>query len=109
MAEKNWLYCGIDWSDLINVIKATDNPAERLQEFNDILERDGLSIDDVVDTWVVFAEEDILPATEEWIVEDNENMCSEEPFIYWFFNLYTGEAVHVKYQIEIHCSGLVVD
>ena len=109
MAENDWLYCGIDWSDLINIIKATDNPAERLQEFNDILERDGLDIDDVMDTWSIFDKEDILPATEELIVEDNENMCSEEPIIYQFFNLYTGEAVHVKYQVEIHCSGLVVD
>lgn len=108
MAKENWLYCNADWSDLINIIKITDNSAKRLQEFNNILKRDNLNIDDVVDTWVVFAEEDILPATKEWIVED-ENICLEEPTIYWFFNIYTGKAIHVKCQIEIHCSGLIID
>ena len=49
MAKNEWLYCGNDWSDIINIIKLEKNRDERLREFHAILKREGLAIKNVID------------------------------------------------------------
>lgn len=104
MAKQKWLYCGYDWQDIVNIIKLTKNPNERLQEFNDLLRRENVTINDILEVWCVLEKNDIKPSTEKWFLDDSE---VDNIVIYWFFNIYTGEALHIKY--SINCTGIIKD
>lgn len=111
MTKYEWLYCNSDWNDLINIIKLKKNPSKRLEEFKFLLTIDGdnLTINDVLDTWTVLTENDIENAANEWFHEDVFNYRETNDIIYWFFNIYTGEARHIKYTVKVDCSGVIVD
>lgn len=98
-----WLYCDTEWNDIINVIKLTNNQNERLKEFRNILKREKVPFEDIEDEWCVFDERDIEDCVEEWFFDDGlkEN-------IYWFFNIYTGKALHIKYTTH-YCSEIIKD
>jgi len=102
MAKQEWLYCGHDWKDIANIIKRTRNPKKRLQKFNNILHKEDMTINDILEIWGIFDKRDIESCTEEWFFDD-----SETNNIYWFFNIHTGEALHIKYSIK--CSGIIKD
>lgn len=100
-----WLSCGGDWSDIVSVIKSTKNPKERLQKFHDILDKENVSFDDISEVWCVLDERDIEACTDDWLYDDGMEENKEQ--IYWFFNIYTGEALHIKY--VMYCSGIIND
>ena len=109
MAKREWLCCNDEWLDLINIIKLTSNPAERLQEFQQILKHDHITIKDVINEWAVITKEEISDeAKNQFLIDDMIDYINDE-IIYWFFNIYTGEAVHIKYSVKIICSGIIVD
>lgn len=109
--KREWLYCNSEWQDVINVVKLEKNHTKRLKEFNFLLNVDGdnLTTNDVVNNWTVLAEDDIKDAADEWFHEDMFNHYETDDIIYWFFNIYTGEARHIKYTIKINCSGIIAD
>lgn len=111
MTKYKWLPCDEDWSDVINIIKLEKNCNERLREFHNLLERDGLTLDSVIDNWCVieksYIEEFAETSLEEEYVETLAD--NETSFTYWFFNIYTGEALHVKYSVKVSCSGIIED
>lgn len=109
MAKNEWLYCGGDWDDLINIIKLEKNCDERLREFHDILKRDGVTVKDVIDSWSVLEKLDIQDCVNEWLYDDLEEAATLDSLIYWFFNIYTGEALHIKCSVNISCSDIIVD
>ena len=104
MAKQEWLYCGYDWKDITNIIKQTKNPKKRLQKFNNVLRKENMTINDILEIWGVFDKKDIKPCTEEWFSNDSEMNSN---ITYWFFNIHTGEALHIKYSIK--CSGILKD
>lgn len=108
MAKREWLYCNSDWKDLINIIKLEKSHHERLQEFQQILDREDTTIKDVLDSWTVVCEEDIKDCVEEWFFYDS-NGIESNTFIYWFFNIYTGETQHIKYTVTVTNSGIITD
>ena len=112
MAKCEWLYCNSDWNDLINIIKLEKNPSKRLEEFNFLLNIDGdnLTINDVVDNWTVLTENDIENAANEWFYNyDIQEGIDLGHVTYWFFNIYTGKAVHIKYSVSVSCSDIITD
>lgn len=110
MAKNEWLYCGNDWYDIINIIKLEKNCDERLREFHDILEREELTIDDVIDEWYVVEKSDIKDCVNEWVYGDDlEDLATLGNLTYWFFNIYTGEALHIKCSVSISCSDTIAD
>lgn len=108
MAKREWLYCNSDWDDLINIAKLEKNHRKRLQEFQQILDREDLTIKDVLDSWTVLCKEDIKKCAEDWFYEDSDGIWSNT-FIYWFFNIYTGEIQHIKYTVTVTNSGIITD
>ena len=109
-SKYEWLYCNYDWMDLINIIKLEKNPSKRLEQFKFFLNADGLTMKDVVNTWTVLVEGDLENAASEWFHEDVFfNYHETNDVIYWFFNIHTGEARHIKYTVKIDCSGIIVD
>lgn len=105
MAKHEWLYCGNDWNDITNIIKLEKNPKNRLQEFNDILQREKLTINDIFEVWCVLQKDEIQECVADWFYD--EDIINTNEKIYWFFNIYTGEALHIKYVISY--SGIVTD
>ena len=105
MAKREWLYCGEDWDDVVNIIKLTKNPKERLQEFNNILKREDMTIDDIFEDWPIEEKENIENSAETLLYEEEFDI--NDSIIYWFFNIYTGEALHIKY--SLNCSGIIKD
>lgn len=111
MAKREWLFCNDEWFDLINIIKTISNPAERLQKFQRILEHDHMDIIDVTSVWawrVITKEEISDEAKNQFFIDDATDYLDDET-IYWFFNIYTGEAMHIKYSVKVICSGIIVD
>ena len=108
MAKREWLYCDSDWNDLINIVKLEKNHHKRLQEFQQILDKEDLTIKNVLDSWMVLYKEDIKECVEEWFFYDSNDIQSNT-FIYWFFNIYTGETQHIKYTVNITVSGIITD
>ena len=109
MAKREWLCCNDEWFDLIDIIKTVSNPTKRVQEFQRILKHDHITIEDVVSGWRVIAKEEISDeAKDQFLIDDMTDYINDE-IIYWFFNIYTGEAVHIKYSVKIICSGVIVD
>lgn len=110
MAKDEWLYCGGDWTDLVNIVKAEKNCDERLREFHDILKEDEMTVEDVVNSWFVLEKSDIEECVKDWFyVDDLEEAAVLGGLTYWFFNIYTGEALNVKCSINISCSGIITD
>lgn len=111
MANDKWLYCNDDWFDLINVIKLVKNCDDRLSEFHDMLKRDDMTIKDVIDEWYVIAgKSNIMSYVNEWFYNyDLQEGIDLGHVIYWFFNIYTGEAVHVKYSVSVSCSDIITN
>ena len=110
MAKNEWLYCGSDWSDLINIIKLEKNCDERLREFHDILKREGLTTENVIDEWYVIEKSDIKSCVNEWLYDnDLEDAAVLGGLTYWFFNIYTGEALYIKCSVTISCSDIIAD
>lgn len=107
MAKEKWLYCGHDWDDIVNIIKLTRNPKERLQKFNNIIKREKLTINDILETWCILEKRDIEDCADEWFYNDDIGEVENKECIYWFFNIFTGEALHIKYSIK--CSGIIKD
>ena len=109
MAKREWLYCGNDWCDIINIIKLEKNCNERLREFHDILKRDELTIEDVVDEWCVVEKADIKDCVDEWFFNDDIefnnlsilNNNSSQKYTYWFFNINTGESKRINITLNI--------
>ena len=104
MAKQEWLYCGYDWKDVSDIIKLTKNPNKRLQEFNDILRKDEMTVNDILKRWHVLDKKEIESYTEEWFFSESEMNSS---ITYWFFNIYTGEALHIIY--FMHRTGIIKD
>ena len=110
MAKNDWLYCGNDWYDIVNIVKLEKNCDERLREFHDILKREGLTIKDVIDEWYVLEKSEIEECVNEWLYySDLEDAATLGDLTYWFFNIYTGEALHIKCSVSISCSNIIVD
>lgn len=110
MAKDEWLYCGGDWDDLVNIIKLEKNCDERLREFHDILKREGMTVKNVIDAWFVLEKSEIQGCVNEWLYDnDLENAAVLGSLTYWFFNIYTGEALHIKCSINISCSDIITD
>lgn len=110
MVKNEWLCCNGDWSDIINIIKLEKNCDERLREFRDILKREELTTKNIIDQWCVIEKSDIKICVNEWFYDnDLEDVAVPEGLTYWFFNINTGEALHIKYSVTISCSGIVVD
>lgn len=109
MARDKWLYCSDDdWFDLINIIKLEKNPEERLREFYRILGREDLTIAEVISEWTVIEKSNIMRYVNDWFYDDDIQEGVDLGYItYWFFNICTGEAVHIKYLVNISCSGIV--
>ena len=110
MAKNDWLYCDNDWYDIVNIVKLEKNCDERLREFHDILKREGLTIKDVIDEWYVLEKSEIEECVNEWLYyNDLEDAATLGDLTYWFFNIYTGEALHIKCSVSISCSNIIVD
>ena len=111
MAKCEWLYCNSDWNDLINVIKLEKNRDNRLSEFHDMLKRDDITIKDVINEWyVITGKSNIMGYTNEWFYNyDIQEGIDLGHVVYWFFNIYTGEAVHIKYSVSVSCSDIITD
>lgn len=110
MAKCEWLYCNDnDWSDIINIIKLVHNREERLREFHDMLKRDEMTIDDVIDEWWVTEKSNIEECVRELVEDDLETMFVLGKCTYWFFNIYTGEAMHIKCFANISYSSPIID
>lgn len=116
MAKREWLYCGNDWYDIIDIIKLEKNHDERLREFHDILKRDYLTIKDVIDSWCVIEKADIKNCVDEWFFNDDVefddlsilNNNSSQKCTYWFFNINTGESKHVNITLNVSV-GIIED
>lgn len=108
MAKREWLYCDSDWKDLINIVKLEKSHRERLQEFQQILNKEDATIKDVLNSCTVLCEEDIKECVEEWFFDDSDGTQSNT-FVYWFFNIYTGETQHIKYTVTVTSSGIITD
>ena len=110
MAKEEWLYCNDDWFDLVNIIKMEKNSNKRLHEFNEMLKRDEMTINDVIGEWYVVEKSDIEDCVNEWLYNyDLEDAVTLGGLTYWFFNIHTGEAVHIKCSVNIFCSNIIVD
>ena len=111
MAKSEWLYCDDDnWFDIIDIIKLEKNCNERLREFHDILKRGELTIEDVINEWCVLEKSEIKDCVNDWVYNnDLENVATLGSLTYWFFNIYTGEALHIKCSVSISCSNIIVD
>lgn len=110
MAKDEWLYCGGDWDGLVNIIKVEKNCDERLHKFHDILKEDGMTVEDVIDSWFVLEKSDIQECVKDWLYNDDfEDVATLGSLIYWFFNIYTGEALHVKCSVNISYSDIITD
>ena len=110
MAKNEWLYCTSDWSDIVNIIKLEKNCDERLREFHDILEREDLTIENVVDEWYVVEKSDIKDCVNEWVYGDDlEDLATLGNLTYWFFNIYTGEALRIKCSVSISFSDTIAN
>lgn len=110
MAKGEWMYCGSEWADLINVIKLEKNPAERVREFHDMIKRDELTVEDVHSAWGMLDREEIENCAEGWFYDyDLEDAAAlgRNGITYWFFNTSTGEAMRIHYSVLITCSGIV--
>lgn len=109
MAKSEWMYCGSEWDDLVDIIKLEKNPAERLREFHDIIKREGLTLEDVYFTWLMLNKEEMEGCAEEWFYDDDLKSAAALGYndvIYWFFNIFTGEAMRIRYSVQITCSGI---
>lgn len=110
MAKNKWLYCNGEWSDIIGIIKLEKDCNERLREFHDMLKREELTTKDVIDEWFVVKKSDIKEYVNEWLYDnDLEEAAALGGLTYWFFNIYTGEALHIKCSVSISCSDIIVD
>lgn len=109
MVNDKWLYCSEDyWFDVVNIIKLEKNPEKRLREFYRILGREDLTIAEVISEWAVIEKSDIMKYVNEWFYNDDIQEGVDLGYVtYWFFNICTGEAVHIKYLVNISCSGIV--
>lgn len=118
MAKREWLYCGDDWTDIVNIIKLEKNLTKRVREFHDIIEREGLTVGDATvgdayPTWRLFKREEIEGCTEEWFYDNDyyalmdDTTLGNNKVTYWFFNIRTGEAMRIGYSMQITCSGIV--
>jgi hypothetical protein len=108
MAKKEWLYCNYDWNDMIDVIKAEKNCDKRLHKFHNILAEEDITVQYVVDSWDVIDKSDIKDRVDEWFYNyDLEDAANGKNFVYWFFNIYTGEALHIECSINV--SDMIVD
>lgn len=97
--QNGWLFCNKDWDELIDIIKSEKNAEKRLQIFHKIIEKDDISKEDIEDIWSVICKKDIKEYTNDWIKDDFVE-TEKTHFNYWFFNIYTGEALHVNYVIN---------
>ena len=53
---------------------------------------------------------DIKNCVNEWLYDnDLEDVVTLGGITYWFFNIYTGEALHIKCSVSIFCSDIIVD
>jgi hypothetical protein len=110
MAKKEWLYCNDDWFDLINIIKMEKNSNKRLCEFNEMLKRDEMTVENVIDEWSVIEKSDIENCVNEWFYDYNlANAVTLGGLTYWFFNIYTGETLHIKCSVNISFSDIIID
>lgn len=110
MAKHEWLYCSDDWSDLVNIIKLEKNCNERLREFHDMIKRDGITTKDIIDEWYVIEKSDIKNCANELFYDyDLEEAINLGKLIYWFFNIYTGEALHINYCVTVSSSDIIID
>lgn len=109
MANDKWLYCSDDWFDLINIIKLEKNPEERLREFYRILGREDLTIADVIAEWAVVEKDEIELCVEDWFYDDDDlaYILGNNGITYWFFNICTGEAIHINYHTEVTHSNMI--
>jgi len=98
--QNGWLFCNSDWDELIDVIKSEKNAKKRLQIFHKIIKKENLDKEDIIDIWLVANnKKDIKEYTDDMVRDDFiEN--EKTHFNYWFFNIYTGEALHVNYIIN---------
>lgn len=111
MAKREWLCCDdTNWFDLINIIKLENNCNERLREFHDILKREEATIKDIIETWCVVDKSSIKDYVNDWLYSDDlEDAAALGSLTYWFFNIYTGEALHIKCSVNISCSDIITD
>lgn len=111
MANREWLYCDdINWSDMINIIKLEKNPTERLREFHDLIKRDEMSVEDVIDEWGTIDKSEIKDYLHNCLYGgDLEDAAVLGSLIYWFFNIYTGEAFHIKCSVKVSYSDVIID
>ena len=97
--NSGWLFCNNDWNELIDIIKSEKSAKKRLQIFHKIIEKEDLTEEDIADIWLVGCKKDIKEYTNDWIKNDFVE-TGKTHFNYWFFNIYTGEALHVNYVIN---------
>ena len=104
--REEWIYISDYWEDVLSIIKQTKNCDKRLHMFQNMMKEEDLTIADIEEWYCLVDKSSINSFTRELL---NEDINTYEDCTYYFFNVFTGEAVHITYKVRITCSGIVND
>ena len=107
-----WIHIDDDyWEDVLSsIIRQTKDCNKRLHMFQNMMKEEGLTTTDIDDVWGLMDTHTIsVYADEQFYDYNDDEIDNNEDYTYYFFNIFTGEAVHITYKVRITCSGIVND
>lgn len=118
--RREWLWCGGDWKEVIDIIKENKSFTARQKAFSEMLAAQDMSLIDIVNIWrgSVLSENEILYYVDEWTFEegfpfDDVNLMTNDVYHnsldYWFYNIYTGQSKHVKVFVNVVRTPIIND
>lgn len=118
--RREWLWCGGDWEELIDIIKENKSFSARQKAFKEMLTAENISLIDIIENWrgSVLSENEILYYVDEWTFEegfpfDDVNLMTNDVYHnslgYWFYNIYTGQSKHVKVFVNVVRTPIIND
>lgn len=105
--REEWLHCDLEWTeDLVPFIEQEKDCNKRLREFQNILDAINISFAEV-DTYFTCIDRTSISSYVYDLFQDNNlnDLDINKDFTYYFFNICTGEALHITYKVT--CSGPV--
>ena len=118
--RREWLWCGGDWKEVIDIIKENKLFSARQKAFKEMLTAEDINLIDIIGNWrgCVLSENEILYYVDEWTFEegfpfDDVNLITSHVYNnsldYWFYNIYTGQSKHVTVSLNVVRTPVIND